>query len=372
MAIAASQQIAIAPSHDAQFIGSAGCKSSSCHGGAGEKRSQYITWSQQDFHARAYPVLVNARSARMAETLGLGQAQASGRCTVCHSPFQSVEPHRLTASAHTDEGVSCENCHNAAAASWLRGHTRSDWSYAMRVSAGMRDLRSFYVRANTCVACHQNLDSDIAAAGHPDLRFDLDGQSVREPKHWRDDPSTGAKAWLVGQAVALREMSWALANMQNPGPEAVAKWNGLVWLLGKVTAQQRRFVIIDGAGATSTHAEFIDIQQKADSIARSASEGDAFGSEFARATLQTLANTGSEFLQAQQSRDLLFRKADRLVTALFRLSVAAGLEKDDAPGPEIQALLEAIQLPASFEPAGFAKALDKYRDQVTNSGQTAH
>ena len=36
------------------FVGSIGCKSSSCHGGAGPKRSQYITWSQKDFHTKAF------------------------------------------------------------------------------------------------------------------------------------------------------------------------------------------------------------------------------------------------------------------------------------------------------------------------------
>src|SRR4029453_15078464 len=121
-----------APLQSDQFIGAAGCKSSSCHGGASEKRSQYLTWVQQDFHARAYAVLINARSARMAETLCLPAAQTSDRCTVCHSPFQSVAPARLTITATADEGVSCENCH-AAARPWLRGHTRRDWTYATRV-----------------------------------------------------------------------------------------------------------------------------------------------------------------------------------------------------------------------------------------------
>ena len=109
----------------------------------------------------------------------------------------------------------------------------------MRVTAGMRDLRSFYVRANTCVACHQNLDADIIKAGHPELTFELDGQSVAEPKHWRDDdPSSGLRAWLVGQAVALREMSWDLSKNETPDAEAIARWKGLAWLLAKATAQQ--------------------------------------------------------------------------------------------------------------------------------------
>ena len=41
----------------------------------------------------------------------------------------------------------------------------------MRVGAGMRDLRNFYVRANTCVACHQNVDQELRTAGHPLLTF---------------------------------------------------------------------------------------------------------------------------------------------------------------------------------------------------------
>src|SRR4029077_109861 len=150
-----AQDVRVSPIHDGHFVGAVGCKSSSCHGGAGEKRNQYLTWSQQDFHTRSYAILTNARSARIAETLGLPAAQESSRCTVCHSPFQSVAPVRLMPTAHPDEGVSCESCHSAAE-HWLRGHTRKDWNYAMRVTAGMRDLRSLYVRANTCVACHQN------------------------------------------------------------------------------------------------------------------------------------------------------------------------------------------------------------------------
>ena len=141
------------------FVGSLGCKSSSCHGGAGPKRSQYFTWSEKDYHTKAYAILLNARSDRLAESLkitapagGPPAAATSARCTVCHAPFQSVAQHRLASTAHPDEGVSCESCHGAASG-WLRGHTRKDWTYNTRVGAGMRDLRSLYVRANACVAC---------------------------------------------------------------------------------------------------------------------------------------------------------------------------------------------------------------------------
>ncbi len=218
------------------FVGSIGCKSSSCHGGAGPKRSQYITWSLKDFHTKAYAVLLNSRSERMAEGLGIGPAQSSARCTVCHSPMQSVAPSRLTRTAPPDEGVSCETCHGAAGG-WLRGHTRTDWTYNTRVAAGMRDLKNLYVRANACVACHQNLAPELLKAGHPDLFFELDGQSVAQPKHWKDEePWSGLRQWLTGQAVALREMSWALAGDPQNDAFSIARWDGLAWLCATATS----------------------------------------------------------------------------------------------------------------------------------------
>ena len=69
------------------FVGSLGCQSSSCHGGAGPKRNQYLTWSQKDFHTKGFTILLDARSQRIAEGLGVGPAESSARCTVCHSPF---------------------------------------------------------------------------------------------------------------------------------------------------------------------------------------------------------------------------------------------------------------------------------------------
>ena len=95
----------------------------------------------------------------------------------------------------------------------------------------MRDLRGPYLRATACVACHQNLAPELLKAGHPDLFFELDSQSVAEPKHWKDDDSwSGLREWMTGQAVALREMSWALASDPQSDEASNARWNGLAWL----------------------------------------------------------------------------------------------------------------------------------------------
>lgn len=345
-----------------QFIGAAGCQSSSCHGGAGEKRDQYLTWVQQDFHARAYAVLTNARSARMAEALALPAAQRSARCTVCHSPLQAVAPSCLAETAQIDEGVSCESCHGAAA-SWLRGHTRKDWKYATRVGAGMRDLRSFYVRANTCVACHQNLDPDLLRVGHPELTFELDGQSVAEPKHWRDeDRWSGPRAWLVGQAVALREMSWMLTKKDTPEADATARWSALVWLLAKATANQPGFPVIDPPGAAANRATFTMMQNQADALARQAA-AILWDDLRSKAMLQAIVATETEFTAPPAtSPEVLFQRAVRLVLALDRLSRAVENQAVDSSAKSaLAALFADVRVRADFQPAKFAADLATFR-----------
>jgi hypothetical protein len=365
-----AQEVEIAPREGGRFVGAAGCKSSSCHGGAGEKRSQYLTWVQKDFHTRAYAILTDARSARIAEALAIPAAQESSRCTVCHSPFQSVAPARLMPTAHPDEGVSCESCHSAAGP-WLRGHTRKDWNYAMRVTAGMRDLRSFYVRANTCVACHQNLESDISKAGHPELTFELDGQSIAEPKHWRDDdPQSGLRAWLVGQAVALREMSWGLSRNETPGSAEVDRWKGLTWVLAKTTAQQTNLPLIDQPDGTTSPLVFSTSQQQADLLARRAAQYQ-LGDDFAHRLLSALVETDSEFVVSKEtSPDLLFRRAQRLVLALDRLSAAVS---NEAPGsaknPVLVKLIEDVRTRADFQAPRFVEHLRSFRATLSPTRQ---
>ena len=340
------------------FVGATGCKSSSCHGGAGVKRSQFATWSQQDFHSRSYAVLVNARSARIGETLGMTQPQTNARCTVCHSPLQSVAPSRRTSTAHPDEGVSCESCHGAAGG-WLRGHTRTDWNYGMRVSAGMHDLRSLYVRANACVACHQNVEPDLIRAGHPELLFELAGQSVAEPKHWADPASaSGPRQWLTGQAVALREMSWALSRGEQTETER-ARWNALVWVLAKTLGVE---TMAPNSGAAAGANEFTEMERAADELARRAPTWN-FDEAAILTLLRRFAAADSEFaVKPDAPRALLARRAERLVPAVQRLaaaidqSVRTRLNID----PAVQLLAEDTRPLEQFDAARFAAHLQNF------------
>jgi hypothetical protein len=344
------------------FVGSIGCKSSSCHGGAGPKRSQYITWSQKDFHTKAYAVLLNARSTRIGEALGIAQAPASARCTVCHSPFQSAAPSRVTHTALPDEGVSCETCHGAAGG-WLRGHTRPDWTYNTRVAAGMRDLRSLYVRANACVACHQNLAPEILQAGHPDLFFELDGQSVAEPKHWSDsEPWSGLREWLTGQAVALREMSWALASEPQADPFSSARWNGLAWLCATATSAASIPSPVSMPSTSPARSDFISMQTQADAFARRASTSN-WSEGTARSLLVALAAGDAEFSAKGMANQLLGQRAKRLVLALDRLANALNqnrgvrLKIDN----ELNQLFQDVRTLDAFDASVFAGHLQNFR-----------
>ena len=347
---------------DAAFVGSIGCKSSSCHGGAGAKRNQYTIWSREDFHTKAYAVLLNARSERIAENLGIDAAQSSARCTSCHSPFQSVAPTRLTQSARPDEGVSCENCHGAAGG-WLRGHTRSDWTYNTRVAAGMRDLRNLYVRANACVACHQNLPSEVLKAGHPDLFFELDSQSVAEPKHWHDEqPWSGLREWLTGQAVALREMSWAGASNSQNDAFLVARWDGLAWICAAATAWGNVPSPISLPKSNPDQQEFTRMQSESDALARRASTF-TWSEDSVRHLVGALAALHPEFLQKGRPIDVVAQRAKRLVLALDRLTT--GLNQNCGMclkiEPEINQLFQDVRTLDAFDPVGFADHLRNFR-----------
>ena len=290
-----------------RYVGAVTCQSSMCHGGASPSRDQFTIWSHQDFHSRSYATLVTARSVRIAEALGIAAATESPRCTVCHAPLADVPPSHLASTASATEGVSCEACHSGAAA-WLRGHTRYDWTYADRVHAGMRDMRSAFVRANTCVACHQVLDPALVKAGHPELTFELDGQAASEPRHWMEKADWfGPKAWLVGQAVALTQVSQQLRD--TTGPDLVSEQKALLWVLQQVPGVDTGNVSADRDAATAAWSN---------QVAQTVSSQE-WSSTKTNDALAALAGTSSSFTDGSVPLAERELRAERLVLGLDRL-----------------------------------------------------
>ncbi len=331
------------------FTGEQSCSSTSCHGG-GTGRNECIVYNRRDRHAISYGILAKGTSLRISEALHItGDPAKDAQCNVCHAPMQGVALERLTKGALADKGVSCEACHGPAE-NWLRFHTRPDVNYQQIVATGMRDLNDVYGRANTCVACHLNLDESIRKAGHPELYFELDGQTVAEPPHYKDErPSLGARQWLTGQAAALRELSWKLAGKRDD--LLIPRWKALLWLLRKTAA---------GKGELPQSDDFAAVQHSADQLARKAADL-LWSKEQLVGMLKEYVGTSSEFADAKADKIELRRRAEVLVPAIDRLWKTYRKETGTEV-PAFETALDNANLAArdadDFDPQRFAKEVD--------------
>jgi hypothetical protein len=175
------------------------------------QQNEYSTWVVQDKHARAFAVLSNPTSVRIAKILGLPSAATAPRCLGCHS----LNPDAADRARmfDTTDGVSCESCHGPAS-NWLGPHTTKDWTHQQSLDVGMKDLRDLTRRSEQCLTCHlgtsdKKVDHELIAAGHPDLYFELASFSAVMPRHWKPKPDQDAwqevRELATGQAVQLRE-----------------------------------------------------------------------------------------------------------------------------------------------------------------------
>ena len=349
-----------APVELAKFTGLASCQSSLCHGG-GAGNNQCAIWSSVDFHVRAYAILVTPRSRGITDALHSMTPALNDRCTVCHSPFQPLPNDRVMPAARADESVSCEACHGPAS-NWLRSHTRMDYTYAQKVASGMTDLRGSYGRANTCVACHEYLDPALAKAGHPELIFELDSQTVSEPPHWKEtDPWIGLHAWLAGQAVAFREDTW---HVLKGAPGSGARWEALGWVLEEAAGG------VDGLPAFAMPqgaikaGQLADLEAGSDRLARSAASF-AWTTGDARHLLQRLASTGAG-LRRLDGTDRQVHRAEVLVQAMDRLVVELNNHGVTMPGAAqgLDALFADVRTPEEFSADQFARDLDHFSASV--------
>ena len=354
----------------AKYVGAVTCQSSMCHGGASPKRCQYTIWSHDDAHARAYATLVSDYGANIAKAAGIDSPTTNSRCVECHAPL-AILGTDLAPTASPIEGVTCESCHNGAA-SWLRSHTRPDFTYADRVHAGIRDLRDTFIRANTCVKCHQVIAPDLVKAGHPELTFELDGQTASEPRHWMEKETWfGAKAWLVGQLVALRDVCADVAK-NGADPQVVTDEGALVWMVEQVPG------ISGTLGPQTVPRGYSDVAAWSNQMAQTVSS-QSWSAARTHEVLAALAGTSGDFSNPNAPPVLQAARAQRLVLALDRLLKATHPtppvnplkpmpKEEPLPGEtELGILFELVQDPITFDPKKFADSLKKFAGVVTPS-----
>lgn len=340
------------------FLGNNTCSTSYCHGGAdpGHGNNAHVEWTRKDVHGRAYLTLLNARSRQIAAAAGLRSATDSTACTTCHAPMANVPEELFINPVDVTRGLSCESCHGPAE-DWIRFHTRPDVTHADRVLAGMRDLSTAYARANQCVACHQAMPSDLLRAGHPELIFELDGQTATQPPHWkRERDPDGAVVWLTGQAVALRELAWQLERETDPDPRVREQFTGLLWLLDSVAKDHPALEPFDGVSNDPAA-----VKTWADNIARRVSETqpDLEARQRQLRALRLLADSLPEQAEPRENA----RRAERLVLGLDRVFKSLRPEeRSPAVDAHLDALFERVQSIPDFDRDAFARDAAKLDD----------
>lgn len=219
------------PQQDGQtHVGARSCAGSSCHGATQSwqrwqdsdvQQNEYVTWQRHDKHAMAYEVLLNERSQKMAENLGLESAHTADLCLDCHA--DNVPPAQRGATWRHNDGVSCEACHGGARG-WLSGHMSSK-SHSANLRKGLYPTEDPQARAQLCLSCHGGGDKRVThrvmGAGHPRISFELDTFSAIQPAHFTVDKDyvrrkgqpSAAMTWAVGQTASAQLL---VADLQDP------------------------------------------------------------------------------------------------------------------------------------------------------------
>jgi hypothetical protein len=357
---------------DSAFLGKDSCSSSGCHGGAGPKQNQSLIWSRQDPHSRAAATLTSARSKRIAEVLKIPDATRDRSCTACHSPWQGLAENSLPPaenagkvfSVHT-EAVSCESCHGPAK-EWIRSHTRPDLTRAQKGLDGLRDLTLFYNRANACVACHQVIDPKLLAAGHPELLFELDGQTSAMPRHWKErEKDFRVKGWLAGQAAALREVTAQLTEQRKRNSVAAQtfnQWQSLLWTIGRTLPENKIANVATNAAANVDALN--DLHRAADELARQAATPTNDLPETLR-LFRLLLRAAPEFQDVKEPEVIWAMRAERHALALDRLSRSIDPEIAGSWEQPLAALFELVQSRSDFNGKNYAERLKQIEKQLS-------
>lgn len=180
----ATASLAELPEDDTHVhMGVATCAASQCHGsavprdGSNVLQNEYVTWTQDDPHARAYDTLSNDLSRRMAARLGLASAKTAKICLDCHA--DNVPAARRGERFQLSDGVGCEACHGGAE-EWLSTHYNVPTvTHEANLQAGLYPGETVAARGELCLSCHLGTRDKFAshrimAAGHPRLAFELD------------------------------------------------------------------------------------------------------------------------------------------------------------------------------------------------------
>jgi hypothetical protein len=221
-----------------RHLGVGSCASSVCHGAVqplsrpGALMNEFVTWSHDDAHAKAYQALTGVRGHAIGAKLGIASPESAKLCLDCHA--DNVAANQRGKKFSLSDGVGCEACHGGAER-WIASHSAKS-SYGADLKNGMYPTAELAERATLCLSCHVGTADKFAThrimcAGHPRLRCELDTFLALEPVHYRIDDHyrerkpaySKTQSWARGQLLAaeaqLRNLQGALAHSTRTFPE---------------------------------------------------------------------------------------------------------------------------------------------------------
>lgn len=187
--------------------------------------------------------------------------------------------------------------------------------------------------------------------------FELDGQTQAQPRHWVEKHDYNrAQAWLVGQAVALRELSAQIMGEKNPDQNVVLRWQALKWLVQQTRTASPTVEHLVPLSNETTRANLEAVHRIADQLAKEVADAEWTGLQ-TQQLLKRLASLSGEF-RSRISQEMSARRAERLVLALDR--VTAALPEGDAKNLDasLKQLFASAQVLEDFKADVFAKQLE--------------
>lgn len=207
--------------------GVASCAGSTCHGsvrqfeGSNILHNEFITWTREDRHAKAYQTLLSKESRRIAQKLGIGAPHTEALCLDCHA--DNVAEKFRGAKFQISDGIGCESCHGGSE-KWLNSHVKKT-DHRQNIKQGLYPTEDLQARAELCLSCHYGNNNKfvthrIMGAGHPRLSFELDNFTELMPPHHRADTdyekrkkhADSAQAWATGQLAFVERILQQLGH----------------------------------------------------------------------------------------------------------------------------------------------------------------
>ena len=139
-----------------KYMGIQKCKL--CHSSA--PKGKVYDWWTNNKHSKAYTTLANDESKKIANQMGIADAQKSEKCLTCHVTGYKTPADQKGIKYVAEEGVTCEACHGPSEA-YVTTHTKDPKS-------AIKEQGLVMPTKEVCLACHNKNSPTYEELKFPD------------------------------------------------------------------------------------------------------------------------------------------------------------------------------------------------------------